>query len=89
VHARGGGYGSTEFYQGGIGMALEGSAYHRLGLWVQAWPPPSSVGLRGDVPHSPIAAQQLLHERDTDTEEVSNRALGAQPPLVGVENLLS
>jgi hypothetical protein len=68
---------------------MEDSAYYRLSFRAQTWPLPSGVGRGGDVPHSPIAAQQLLHERHADAEEVSNRTLGAQPPLVGVADLLS
>ena len=70
-------------------MGLEDSAYQGLGLSVQAWPLPSRVGLRRPVPPGLIAAPQLLDARDTDAEEVSNRTLGPQPPLVNVQNLLS
>jgi hypothetical protein len=47
------------------------------------------MGLRRNVPHGPVAAPQLLDERDTDAKEVSYSALGAHPPLDGAQNLLS
>jgi hypothetical protein len=49
----------------------------------------AGVGLRRNVPGGAVLTPHLLHKRETHAEYVSNKALGAESPLAGAEDLLT
>jgi hypothetical protein len=48
----------------------------------------ASMQFGRDVPRRAVPTQQLLDERETDAEKVRQRALGAEPALARMQNLL-
>ena len=48
----------------------------------------ASMRFGREVPRRAVPTSQLLDERETDAEEVRKRALGAEPTLARMKNLL-
>jgi hypothetical protein len=44
---------------------------------------------RRRVPGAPVAVQEFFDKGHTHPKQVGKDALGAEPPLIGVENLLA
>jgi hypothetical protein len=47
------------------------------------------LGLRRHVPGGAVLTPHLLHKRETHADYVGNKALGAESPLTGAEDLLT
>jgi hypothetical protein len=89
VHAPRIGNTGAQLCSGEIGVLVHHPSDQGVGSGVQGGSRPARMRVGRDVASRTVTASALLDKRETDPEEVRERALGAEPAPARMKNLLS